>query len=85
MKRYPDLAILHFDAHADLRDGYDGEHYSHAAALRRVMDNQFLLWFLAELNISASKFLTLKLIKKRITCILAKIDAVGTLKKLLNH
>ncbi len=39
VKRYPDLAILHFDAHADLRDGYDGEHYSHAAALRRVMDH----------------------------------------------
>lgn len=37
--RYPDLAVLHFDAHADLRDGYDGEHYSHAAALRRVMDH----------------------------------------------
>ena len=39
VKKYPDLAILHFDAHADLRDGFDGEHYSHAAALRRVMDN----------------------------------------------
>jgi len=39
VKRYSDLAILHFDAHADLRDGYDGEHYSHAAALRRVMDH----------------------------------------------
>lgn len=38
VSRYPDLAILHFDAHADLRDGYDGEHYSHAAALRRCMD-----------------------------------------------
>jgi agmatinase len=32
------LAILHFDAHADLRDGYDGQHYSHAAALRRCLD-----------------------------------------------
>lgn len=39
VRRYPDLAILHFDAHADLRDGFDGEHYSHAAALCRVMDN----------------------------------------------
>lgn len=39
VKKYPDLAILHFDAHADLRDGYAGEHYSHAAALRRVMDH----------------------------------------------
>jgi len=38
VRRHPDLAILHFDAHADLRDGYDGEHYSHAAALRRVLD-----------------------------------------------
>ncbi len=39
VRRYPDLAILHFDAHADLRDGYNGETYSHAAALRRVLDH----------------------------------------------
>jgi agmatinase len=38
-RRYDDLAILHFDAHADLRDGYLGEHYSHAAALRRCVDD----------------------------------------------
>jgi len=38
LKRYPDLALLHFDAHADLRDGYEGEHFSHAAAIRRCMD-----------------------------------------------
>lgn len=38
-KRYEDLCILHFDAHADLRDGYLGEHYSHAAALRRCVDD----------------------------------------------
>lgn len=37
-KKYKNLAILHFDAHADLRDGYMGEHYSHAAALRRCLD-----------------------------------------------
>ena len=37
-RMYKDLHILHFDAHADLRDGYDGEHYSHAAALRRCLD-----------------------------------------------
>lgn len=39
VKKYPDLALLHFDAHADLRDGYAQEYYSHAAALRRVMDH----------------------------------------------
>lgn len=37
--RYKDLVVLQFDAHADLRDGYLGEHYSHAAAMRRVLDN----------------------------------------------
>ena len=31
--------MLQFDAHADLRDGYLGEHYSHAAAMRRVLDH----------------------------------------------
>jgi agmatinase len=37
--RYSDLVVLQFDAHADLRDGYLGEHYSHAAAMRRVLDH----------------------------------------------
>ena len=38
LEQYPDLALLHFDAHADLRDGYEGEHFSHAAAMRRCLD-----------------------------------------------
>jgi agmatinase len=37
--RYRDLVVLQFDAHADLRDGYLGERYSHAAAMRRVLDH----------------------------------------------
>ena len=37
--RYPDLVLLQFDAHADLRDGYEGEPFSHAAAMRRCLDN----------------------------------------------
>ena len=37
-KHYENLVVLHFDAHADLRDGYEGERYSHAAAMRRVLD-----------------------------------------------
>jgi agmatinase len=36
--RHKDLVLLHFDAHADLRDGYQGERLSHAAAMRRVLD-----------------------------------------------
>ena len=37
--RHKDLVVLQFDAHADLRDGYQGEHFSHAAAMRRVLDH----------------------------------------------
>jgi len=36
---YNDLVVLQFDAHADLRDGYLGAHYSHASAMRRVLDH----------------------------------------------
>ena len=42
LRRFPDLVLLHFDAHADLRDGYDGEPYSHAAAIRRCLDDDRL-------------------------------------------
>jgi agmatinase len=38
VKRYPNLAILHFDAHADLRDDYMGEALSHATVLRRCAE-----------------------------------------------
>jgi len=38
-KRHETLTILQFDAHADLRDGYEGEHYSHAAAMCRCLDH----------------------------------------------
>ncbi len=37
-KRFDELVVLQIDAHADLRDGYLGEHYSHASAMRRALD-----------------------------------------------
>jgi agmatinase len=37
IKKYPDLAILHFDAHAGLQTIEDGESISQASVLRRVM------------------------------------------------
>jgi agmatinase len=36
--RHGDLVVVQLDAHADLRDSYQGEHFSHAAAMRRVLD-----------------------------------------------
>lgn len=38
-RRHEEIVILQIDAHADLRDGYLGEHYSHASAMRRVLDH----------------------------------------------
>ncbi len=35
VKKYPDLHIIHFDAHADLRDDYLGVKLSHACVMRR--------------------------------------------------
>lgn len=37
-KKYPDLLVVHFDAHADLRTDYEGEPYSHATPLRKVAE-----------------------------------------------
>jgi len=38
LKQFKDLVVVHLDAHADLRDGYLGHHYSHASIIRRVVD-----------------------------------------------
>ena len=37
-KKYNQITILHFDAHADLRESYNGEKYSHASAMKRCLD-----------------------------------------------
>lgn len=37
-KKYPDLHIIHFDAHTDLRDDYLGAKLSHACVIRRCHD-----------------------------------------------
>lgn len=34
----PDLRVIQFDAHADLRESFDGNRHSHASAMRRVLD-----------------------------------------------
>ncbi|MBE7380216.1 MAG: agmatinase family protein [Leptolyngbya sp. SIO1E4] len=35
--QYPDFGILHIDAHADLRDAYQGFQYSHASIMTNVV------------------------------------------------
>jgi len=36
-ERHPDMGILHFDAHADLRVAYEGFEYSHASIMHNVL------------------------------------------------
>ena len=38
IKKHPDLQIIHFDAHADLRDDYLGAKLSHACVIRRCFE-----------------------------------------------
>jgi agmatinase len=37
-KRYPDLCVVQIDAHGDLRQAYQGNPYSHASVMARVVD-----------------------------------------------
>lgn len=37
-ERYPEMSLLHFDAHSDLRDTYEGSKYSHACFAARVAE-----------------------------------------------
>lgn len=38
VERCPGLSVLHLDAHADLRDSYQDTPYSHACAMRRIVE-----------------------------------------------
>ncbi|RKQ31542.1 agmatinase [Oceanobacillus halophilus] len=35
-KKYPDMALIHIDAHADLREEYEGESLSHSTPIRKI-------------------------------------------------
>jgi len=38
LKKYPDLHIIHLDAHTDLREEYLGETLSHSSVMKRIWD-----------------------------------------------
>jgi len=73
VKKYKNLCLLHFDAHADLRNSYHGEKFSHASAIRRCLDykNVSLISFGIR-NISQSEIPFLKKNQSRINIFWAK-------------
>ena len=82
VKKYKKICILHFDAHADLRESYNGEKFSHASAIKRCLDykNVSVISFGIR-NISESEIPFLKKNKSRINIFWAKDKLKWNLKK----
>jgi len=55
-RRYPDLSVLQIDAHADLRESYQGNSHSHASAMKRVRDTVTTTVGVGIRNLSAPEF-----------------------------
>ena len=73
VKKYKKLTLLHFDAHADLRESYGGEKFSHASAIKRCLDNKNVSVISFGIrNISAEEIPVLKKNKNRIKIFWAK-------------
>jgi len=41
-RNYPDLSILHFDAHPDIYDNFQGNRFSHASPFARIMEERLV-------------------------------------------
>ena len=73
VKKNNKICLLHFDAHADLRESYNGEKFSHASAIKRCLDykNLSVISFGIR-NISQSEITYLKKNSSRINIFWAK-------------
>ena len=85
-KNFKKLCILHFDAHADLRQSYNGEKFSHASAIRRCLDykNVSIISFGIR-NISGSEVKYLNKNKSRIKIFWAKDKSKWNLQSFKKH
>ena len=82
VKKFGKIYLLHFDAHADLRNSYNGNKFSHASAIRRCLDspNVTIVSFGIR-NISLNEIAFLKKNKKRIKIFWAKDKLKWNLNK----
>ena len=82
VEKFKKICLLHFDAHADLRNSYNGNKYSHASAIRRCLDNTNVnLISFGIRNISSDEITFLKKNKKRIKIFWAKDKSKWNLNK----
>ena len=83
VEKFGKLCLLHFDAHADLRNSYNGNKFSHASAIRRCLDNPNVSVISFGIrNISSSEIPFLKKNKKRIKIFWTKDKAKWSLIQL---
>jgi len=84
VKKYKNLCLLHFDAHADLRESYKGEKFSHASAIKRCLDykNVSVISFGIR-NISSNEATYLKKNSSRIKIFWAKDKSKWNLNKFI--
>ena len=82
VKKHKKICLLHFDAHTDLRESYNGEKFSHASAIKRCLDhkNVSVISFGIR-NISESEIPFLKKNSYRISIFWAKDKNKWNLKK----
>ena len=81
-KKFKNICLLHFDAHADLRESYNGEKFSHASAIRRCLDFQNISVISFGIrNISESEIPFLKKNSSRIKIFWAKDKSKWNLNK----
>ena len=82
--RHSELAVLHFDAHADLRDSYRGQRHGHACVMRRVLEHQHLnLVSVGVRSISRSEMTFLNAKSDRIAVHWARDRAAWDLKEIV--
>ena len=82
VKKFNKILILHFDAHADLRNSYNNQKFSHASAIRRCLDHKNVsLVSFGIRNISKEEIPYLKKNSKRIEIFWAKDKKKWNLKK----
>lgn len=83
VEKYDEITILHFDAHADLREEYNGDKFSHACAIKRCLDfkNVKVVSFGIR-NLSSSEMRFYEKNKKRIKIFWSKDKNKWSLKKI---
>jgi len=72
--KHPDLGILQLDAHADLRDSFEGSPHNHACVMHRVIDDGVAL---AQVGIRSLTGEERKLIRELGICTVFAPEAVG--------